>query len=78
MKYLILFCFIASATSIICGLALEVSFAEKLVGFGTVGLFIITFPLFAYYRWKDRSLKDYMLNKENLDKMRDSQKESKY
>jgi len=77
MKYLILFFFLASAGSIICGFALDLDFSEKLIGFGTVGLFFITFPLFAYYRWKDKDIKDYMLNKENLDKMRDNQKDSR-
>ena len=32
---------------------------------------VVVFPLFSYYRWKDRSLKDYMLTRENLDKMRE-------
>jgi len=43
---------------------------EKLFGFGVAGMFFIVFPLFSYHRWKDKNIKDYMLTKENLDKMR--------
>lgn len=46
-------------------------YSEKLIGFGVVGIFLIVFPLFSYHRWKDKNLKDYMLTKENLDKMRE-------
>ena len=77
MKYLIIFCFLVSLGSIACGALLEVEYSEKLIGYGTVGLFMVAFPLFIYYRWKDKSLKDYMLNQENLDKMRKSQQKDK-
>ena len=69
---------IASITSIICGFLLELDYSQKLIGFGVVGIFFIVFPLFSYYRWKDKSMKDYMLTKENLDKMRENQKINKY
>ncbi|MFB9055970.1 hypothetical protein ACFFU9_04375 [Mariniflexile ostreae] len=78
MKYLILLLTIAAFTSIILGFTIDVIYAQKLIGFGVIGLFIVVFPLFSYYRWKDKNPKDYMLTKENLDKMRDSQKENKY
>lgn len=77
MKYLIFICLIISATSIVCGLTLELEYAPKLVGGGVVILFFIVFPLFSWYRWKDKKMSDYLLNKENLDKMRDSQKRKK-
>ena len=57
---------------------LETAYSQKLIGFGVVGLFLIVFPLFSYYRWKDKNLKDYMLTKENLDKMRENQKDKKH
>jgi len=66
--------FLASITSIICGLTLDVEYSQKLIGFGVVGLFLVVFPLFSYYRWKGKDVKDYMLTKENLDKMRENQK----
>ena len=70
MKYLILFFVILSVGSIAAGYFLDVDYTEKLIGFGVMGLFLVVFPLFSYYRWKDKNLKDYMLTKENLDKMR--------
>ena len=76
MKYLILVLTIVAFTSIILGFTLDVDYSKKLIGFGVLGLFLIVFPLFSYYRWKDKDLKDYMLTKENLDKMRDNQKKS--
>lgn len=57
------------------GFALNTPYTQKLIGFGVVGLFFIVFPLFSYYRWKDKNLKDYMLTKENLEKMRKSQED---
>ena len=52
--------------------------SEKLIGLGVLGLFFIVFPLFSYHRWKDKDLKDYLLTKENLDKMKENQKNKKY
>jgi hypothetical protein len=78
MKYIILIAFVASFGSILCGFLLDVDYSQKLIGFGVLGLFIVVFPLFTYHRWKDKDLKDYMLTKENLDKMRENQKHKKY
>jgi hypothetical protein len=55
-----------------------VSYTEKLIGFGVAGLFLVVFPLFSYYRWKGKDVKDYMITKESLDKMRKNQREKKY
>jgi len=70
--------FIASLVSIVCGFVLDVEYSQKLIGFGVVGIFFIVFPLFSYYRWKGKNMKDYMLTKENLDKMKANQKRHKY
>ena len=78
MKYLITILTIAVFISIILGFTLDVAYSEKLIGFGVVGLFFLVFPLFSYHHWKGKKLKDYMLTKENLDKMRDNQKGGKY
>tara|TARA_Y100000815_G_scaffold248595_1_gene249831 strand:- start:1181 stop:1426 length:246 start_codon:yes stop_codon:yes gene_type:complete len=78
IKTITFIAFIASISSIICGLILDVEYTEKLIGLGVVGLFLVVFPLFSYYRWKDKNIQDYMLTKENLDKMRENQKEKKY
>lgn len=84
MKYLIWFLCISAFTCIFIGLAIpdsdtidpimkakEIAISEKLIGFGVLGLFLIVFPLFSYYRWKDKKMADYMLTAENLDKMRE-------
>ena len=75
MKYLIGFLFIACLGSILLGYFGELPYAQKLIGFGVVGLFVVVFPLFSYYRWKGKNVQDYMLTKENLDKMRDHEEE---
>lgn len=72
-----LIAFIGSIASIICGFFLDVDYAQKLIGFGVLGLFLVVFPLFSYYRWKGKDVKNYMLTKENLDKMRENQKKNK-
>lgn len=71
IKSITFFLFILSVGSILSGYLLNLDYSEKLIGFGVIGLFIFVFPLFSYYRWKDRNLKDYMITKESLDKMRD-------
>lgn len=71
MKYLIALLSIISVGSIITGYVMDFQNSEKLIGFGVVGLFFIVFPLFSYYHWKGKNIKDYMLTKENLDKMRE-------
>ena len=78
MKYIIWFFFIASISLIVIGYFLDATYSEKLIGSGVVLLFFVVFPLFSYYRWKGKKVEDYMLNKENLDKMRESQRKKKY
>jgi len=75
MKYIIGILFLLAFGSIITGFVIDSEYSQKLIGFGVVGLFLVVFPLFSYYRWKDKNVKDYMITKENLDKMRDNQKQ---
>jgi multisubunit Na+/H+ antiporter MnhC subunit len=71
MKYLIWVLFIVTMISLFTGLILELPYSKKLIGFGVIGLCVIVFPLFSYYRWKDKKVADYMLTEENLEKMRE-------
>ena len=71
MKYLIIVLFITALGSIITGYFIDAVYAKKLIGFGVLGIFFVIFPLFSYYRWKNKNIQDYMLTKENLDKMKD-------
>lgn len=76
MKYIIGLLFLGSTGSIITGFVLKPEpIAEKLIGLGVVGLFLFVIPLFTYHRWKGRKVNDYMLTKENIEKMRDYQTE---
>jgi membrane protein YdbS with pleckstrin-like domain len=74
LKYIIWLFFLASIGSIITGYFIDESYSQKLIGFGVVMLFFIVFPLFSYYRWKDKKVEDYMITKENIDKMRNHEK----
>ncbi|WP_104734843.1 hypothetical protein [Hanstruepera ponticola] len=74
MKYLIFLLFILSVGAITTGLIADLEYSEKLVGYGVAGLFFIVFPLFSWHRWKNKDVKDYLLTKENLDKMREREK----
>ena len=70
MKYIIAVLTLVSLGSIITGYLTDTEHSQQLIGFGVVGLFLVVFPLFSYYRWKDKNLKDYMITKKNLEKMR--------
>lgn len=50
---------------------------EFLIGISISVTFFLTMPLFIYKRWKNRDVKDYMLTKENIEKMRDYTKDKK-
>ena len=69
MKYIIWFLFIATMVSMLTGLIVDLPYSKKLVGFGVIGLCAVVFPLFSYYRWKDKKVADYMLTQENLKPM---------
>ena len=77
IKIITFIAFLTSFASIVCGLVLDIAYTQKLIGFGVLGLFFVVFPLFSYYRWKDKDPKDYMLTKENLDKMRKNQNDTR-
>jgi hypothetical protein len=74
MKYLIAILSVCCLGSIVVGYVTNTPYSQKFIGFGVVGLFMVVFPLFAYYRWKGKDLKDYMITKENLEKMRNRKK----
>ena len=64
------------------GVGFYVRTSEQATGDIVIGLSILTgtfilMPLFIYHRWKNRKVKDYMLTKENIEKMRDFQNDKK-
>jgi hypothetical protein len=78
IKIITFICLILALSLIAIGLLSESTHSEKLIGSGVVLLFLVVFPLFSYYRWKGKDIKDYMLTKENLEKMRENQRKGKY
>lgn len=74
MKYLIIFIVLCSFGAIIYGFTVHeenLVLGNKLIGFGTVGLFLVAMPLFLIKYSKGKKMKDYMLTEENIRKMRD-------
>ena len=72
MKYIITIIVLASIASIVYGFSLEESqtiTANKYIGSGTVGLFLLAMPLFLYKESKGKNVKDYMLTEESIRKM---------
>lgn len=74
--YLSLIMALASGAAIIYGFTLQdeqVELSRKWIGFGTLGLFLVAMPLFLIFSSRGKKMKDYMLNEENIYKMRESQ-----
>jgi len=74
MKYLITLVTLASVAAIIYGFTIkeeELMTANKYIGFGTAGLFLVAMPLFLYKESRGKKMEDYMLNEKNIRKMND-------
>ncbi len=77
MKYIIIAIVFAAFGSIIYGFqikATDSTTGHKYIGFGTVGLFLVAMPLFLIKESKGKKMKDYMLNEENIMKMRNKER----
>lgn len=80
MKYLIIAIVLASFAAIIYGFQLkgtEEATGHQFIGFGTIGLFLVAMPLFLYKESKGKKMKDYMLNEENIMKMRNKERKNR-
>ncbi|MFT5102557.1 MAG: hypothetical protein ACI86C_000197 [Candidatus Latescibacterota bacterium] len=80
MKYLLPFLLVAAIFGVSYGFYIrpeDSKTGEFLIGISIAITFFITIPIFIYRRWKDRSVKDYMLTKENIEKMRNYAKDKK-
>ena len=71
MKIFIYVLFTISLILIISGYIIEDINSEKFIGGGPLLLFFIVIPLFLYYRWQNKKLKDFILDIEKLKKMKD-------
>ena len=79
LNYIIVFIVLASAGAIIYGFTIKAEnlvLANKYIGFGTVGLFLLAMPLFLIKESKGKKVKDYMLTEENIRKMREEREKS--
>ncbi len=80
MKYFIALLFIAVLFSIGIGFYLKPSdeaTGNLIIGLSLMVGFFVLMPVFIYHRWKNKNVKDYMLTKENIEKMQDFQKDKK-
>ena len=55
----------------------DIKQGDLFIGLSVVLLFFIVMPIFIYHRWKNRSVKEYMLTKESIEKMREYTKDKK-
>ncbi len=77
VKYIIVAIVLLSFAAIIYGFTLKAEnpkLANKFIGSGTVGLFLIAMPMFLIKESKGKKMKDYMLTDENIKKMRGQDK----
>ena len=80
MKYFLTILFVSVLIAL--GIGFYIKSEDEATGKLIIGLtlmvgFFVLMPLFIYHRWKNRSVKDYMLTKENIKKMQDYQKDKK-
>lgn len=71
-KHILLLITLASLGSIAYGLGVVEdcpATGHKFIGGGTLGLFLLAMPLFLIKESRGKNFKDYMLNKENIEKM---------
>ena len=69
MKILIYVSLIISISLIVAGYIINDINSEKLIGSGTLLFFFVVMPLFLYHRGKNKKLKDFILNSEDLNKL---------
>lgn len=79
MRYVVLAVVLASLGSIGYGfsiLELTPQPANKYIGFGVVGLFLLAMPLFLISESRGKKMKDYMLTDEKIRQMRNNREKS--
>ncbi|WP_347373805.1 hypothetical protein [Aequorivita sp. Q41] len=80
MKYFIIILFIVVLLSLGCGFYLkpiDETTGNLIIGLSLMAGFFVLMPSFIYHRWKNKSVKDYMLTKENIQKMQEYQRDKK-
>jgi len=80
MKKVIIFLFFIAVITLCVGFYIKPEnekLGHLLIGSSVALGFLILMPLFIYHRWKNKDVKDYMLTKENIEKMRDYKNDKK-
>jgi hypothetical protein len=76
LRYALLILFLSSLGIIFYGFTLKVDHlaqANRYIGAGTVLIFLVTMPLFLVLESRTKQIKDYLLNEDNILKMRENQ-----
>jgi hypothetical protein len=76
LRYALLALFLGSLGIIFYGFSLKAEHlaqANRYIGAGTVLIFLVTMPLFLVLESRNKQMKDYLLNEENILKMRENQ-----
>lgn len=79
MKYFLSIILIGAIVATCCGFYIKPenpTTGNFLIGISMVSIFFVCMPLFVYHRWKNKNVKDYMLTKENIEKMRNYGKDN--
>ncbi|MGO3182555.1 MAG: hypothetical protein ACTIJ9_06950 [Aequorivita sp.] len=80
MKYIITVLFISVVIALGVGFYIKAddeATGKLIIGLSIMVGFFLLMPLFIYHRWKNKSVKDYMLTRENIEKMQEYQKDKK-
>ena len=75
MRIALWICFIAMLGGFGAGVYIKIilenpEFGDKIIGVSVLFSSFIFMPLFLSHRWKDKDIKDYVLDKKKLDEMR--------
>ena len=76
VKYILILITLSSLGAIGYGLLIqsdEPVLANKIIGFGTLGLFLLAMPIFLIVNSRGKKVKDYMLTDESIRKMRNKE-----
>ena len=80
MKYFLTILVLAAIVGVCTGLYIQEedpTTGNFLIGISIATTFFLTMPIFVYHRWKNKNVKDYMLTRENIEKMRNYTKDKK-
>jgi len=76
MKKIIIFLFFILVITLCVGFYLryysdDIVAGDRFIGVTILVAIFVLMPMFLYHRWKNRKVHDYMLTKDNINKMRE-------